>query len=64
MKLLLNNNSYINWYLRKTENIDAIKIHKHNPHYLSSIEIDTDTRDMLESLGYGSLSGVGVVGGR
>ena len=29
-----------------------------------TIEIDTDTRDMLESLGYGSLSGVGVVGGR
>eukprot|EP00816_Leptocylindrus_hargravesii_P009789 CAMPEP_0196804714 /NCGR_PEP_ID=MMETSP1362-20130617/4377_1 /TAXON_ID=163516 /ORGANISM="Leptocylindrus danicus, Strain CCMP1856" /LENGTH=145 /DNA_ID=CAMNT_0042177183 /DNA_START=174 /DNA_END=611 /DNA_ORIENTATION=+ len=27
-----------------------------------TIEIDTDTRDLLESLGYGNLSGVGVTG--
>ena len=29
-----------------------------------SIHVDPDTRDMLESLGYGSLSGVAVVQGR
>ena len=29
-----------------------------------TIEIDADTRDMLEGLGFGSIGGVGVVGGR
>merc|ERR1712130_918886 len=28
-----------------------------------TIEIDADTRDMLEGLGFGSIGGVGVVGG-
>lgn len=41
VKLLLNNCDHINWYIRKAETIDKIKQHKHNPHYLSSVNIET-----------------------
>jgi glycerol-3-phosphate dehydrogenase (NAD(P)+) len=41
VKLLLNNCDEINWYIRSRENIDKLKKHKHNPSYLTSIEIDT-----------------------
>ncbi len=42
VKLFLNNCNQINWYVRKSENIEKIKKYKHNPYYLSSIEIDTE----------------------
>lgn len=42
VKLLLNNNQEINWYLRRQEAIDEIKKHRHNPFYLSSIQINTE----------------------
>lgn len=42
-KLLLNNTSAINWYLRREEDITAFKAYKTNPRYLSSVEFDTDT---------------------
>jgi glycerol-3-phosphate dehydrogenase (NAD(P)+) len=41
VKLLLNNNEKINWYIRRQEVIDEIKNHSHNPHYLSDIQLDT-----------------------
>lgn len=40
VKLLQNNNEHINWYIRKPENIEKIKKYKHNPSYLTSIELD------------------------
>jgi glycerol-3-phosphate dehydrogenase (NAD(P)+) len=40
VKLLLNNNEQINWYIRREEVIEEIKTHKHNPYYLSSIQLD------------------------
>jgi len=42
VKLLLNNVDSLNWYIRNKDNIEEIKKRKHNPHYLSSIEINTD----------------------
>lgn len=42
VKLLLNNTDHINWYIRNAEQIAYIKKHTHNPHYLSSVELDTD----------------------
>jgi glycerol-3-phosphate dehydrogenase (NAD(P)+) len=42
VKLLLNNCDHINWHIRKTDTIDRIKKHRHNPHYLTSVNIDTD----------------------
>jgi glycerol-3-phosphate dehydrogenase (NAD(P)+) len=32
----------VNWYIRNKENIDHILKHRHNKHYLSSVEIQTD----------------------
>ncbi|HBH49183.1 MAG TPA: glycerol-3-phosphate dehydrogenase [Bacteroidales bacterium] len=43
VKLLLNNHENINWYIRRQEVIDKIKAHKHNPGYLSSIQLDTES---------------------
>jgi len=41
MKMLLENTSNINWYMRSTEKIKFIKQHKHNNFYLSSVSLDT-----------------------
>jgi glycerol-3-phosphate dehydrogenase (NAD(P)+) len=41
VKLLLNNCENINWYVRKPDNIIKIKEFRHNPQYLSSVELDT-----------------------
>jgi len=40
VKLLLNNVKNINWYLRHKEDIDHIKKYRHNPKYLTSVELD------------------------
>lgn len=42
VKLLLNNSGNVNWYVRQHDNIEKIKEFKHNPQYLSSVELDTD----------------------
>ena len=39
-KLLLNNTSKINWFIRKQEDIDLFKEYKNNPKYLSSVDFD------------------------
>lgn len=39
-KMLSANSSNINWYIRSEYIIEHMKIHKHNPNYLSSIEFD------------------------
>ena len=41
VKLLQNNCDQINWYIRSKDNINKIKKYKHNPKYLTSIQIDT-----------------------
>ena len=40
-KLLLNNISHLNWYMRHEEDIKFIRKYKHNPKYLSSVLFDT-----------------------
>jgi glycerol-3-phosphate dehydrogenase (NAD(P)+) len=50
VKLLLNNCDQINWYVRNRENIDKIKKYKHNPSYLTSIEIDTSRVKFFDSV--------------
>lgn len=42
IKLLLNNCEKVNWYIRNTENSKQIKKFRHNPHYLSSIELEVE----------------------
>lgn len=50
VKLLLNNCEQINWYIRKSETIDKIKKNKHNPLYLSSVNIDTRKIDFFSDI--------------
>ena len=50
VKLLLNNNEKINWYIRRNEVIDDIKKNRHNPYYLSSIQLDTDHIDFYNDI--------------
>lgn len=50
VKLLLNNCEQINWFIRNPENIENIKINKHNPHYLSSIQIDTERINFFDNI--------------
>jgi glycerol-3-phosphate dehydrogenase (NAD(P)+) len=40
VKILSNNVSPINWWVRKAENVEYINKNKHNPSYLSDVEID------------------------
>lgn len=50
VKLLLQNCDHINWYIRKSETIDKIKQFKHNPHYLSSVNIETKKITFYENI--------------
>lgn len=40
VKLLLNNVDHINWFIRDESQVRFIKKNRHNPRYLSSVEID------------------------
>lgn len=41
-KLFLNNSQGINWFIRKSEDIDYFNEYKNNPRYLSSVEFETE----------------------
>ena len=55
-KMLCVNLPEIAWYMRNTYAIEHIKINKHNPNYLSSVEFDTNklqlTNDINEAVAY------------
>ncbi|WP_313805460.1 NAD(P)H-dependent glycerol-3-phosphate dehydrogenase [Flavobacterium sp.] len=55
-KMLCVNLPEIAWYMRNTYAIEHIKINKHNPNYLSSVEFDTAklrlTNDINEAVAY------------
>ena len=55
-KMLCANVQEIAWYMRNEAAIDHIKIEKHNPNYLSSVEFDTNklrlTDDINEAVAY------------
>ncbi len=40
VKMLCNNATRINWWLRNPDTVAYIKTHKHNPNYLSAVEFD------------------------
>ncbi|MGB5236832.1 MAG: NAD(P)H-dependent glycerol-3-phosphate dehydrogenase [Flavobacteriaceae bacterium] len=42
VKMLSDDGNKIVWYMRNTEAIEHIKVHAHNPNYLSSVEFDVD----------------------
>ncbi|MEO6904299.1 MAG: NAD(P)H-dependent glycerol-3-phosphate dehydrogenase [Bacteroidia bacterium] len=41
IKMLCNNATQVHWWLRNEETVELIKKFKHNPTYLSSVELDT-----------------------
>lgn len=42
VKLLSQNNDRVHWWMRNTDAIQHIQQYGHNPHYIQSIEFDTD----------------------
>ncbi len=55
-KMLCVNLSEIAWYMRNEEAIEHLKVHHHNPNYLSSVEFKTSqlrlTNDINEAVSY------------
>jgi glycerol-3-phosphate dehydrogenase (NAD(P)+) len=51
VKLLLNNVSHVNWYMRNEENIRFIQKCGHNPKYLTSIRFDTEKISFSADIG-------------
>jgi len=55
-KMLCFNVDQIAWYMRNTNAIEHLKLQKHNPNYLSSVEFDTKklllTNDINEAVSY------------
>jgi glycerol-3-phosphate dehydrogenase (NAD(P)+) len=49
-KLLLNNTTKINWFIRKQEDIDLFKEYKNNPKYLSSVDFDISKISFFDSI--------------
>jgi glycerol-3-phosphate dehydrogenase (NAD(P)+) len=49
-KLLLNNQSQINWFVRSDEDIAYFQKYKHNPKYISDIQFDTDRIHFYSSI--------------
>ncbi|MDO9000257.1 NAD(P)H-dependent glycerol-3-phosphate dehydrogenase [Sediminibacterium sp.] len=49
-KLLLNNTSKINWFIRKQEDIDLFIEYKNNPKYLSSVDFDITKISFFDSI--------------
>jgi glycerol-3-phosphate dehydrogenase (NAD(P)+) len=48
-KILVNNHHSINWYVRDLKNIQLFELHKHNPHYLSSVRFDMSKIEFYSS---------------
>lgn len=40
VKMLCENQAVVGWYMRSKESLEFIKIHRHNPNYLSSVEFN------------------------
>ena len=50
VKILLENVSQLNWYMRDAKNIANIKEHKHNKKYLSSVSLDTSKLNLFDDI--------------
>jgi len=42
VKMLLENQGEVGWYMRNSDAVTYIKMEKHNPNYLSSVEFHTE----------------------
>jgi glycerol-3-phosphate dehydrogenase (NAD(P)+) len=50
VKMVLNTNEKVGWWMRNKESVEFIKKFKHNPHYLSSVEFDMTKLDVNSDL--------------
>lgn len=50
VKILSNNSRNISWWLRSSESVAHIRTHRHNPKYLSDVEIDTGIVSATDNL--------------
>jgi glycerol-3-phosphate dehydrogenase (NAD(P)+) len=50
VKLLLNNLSHINWYIRSESTIEHIRKYGHNPNYITDIQFDTQKISFYNSI--------------
>lgn len=50
VKILSNNATHINWWARKQETIEHIKKYRHNPNYLSDIELPVEKIALYSNL--------------
>jgi glycerol-3-phosphate dehydrogenase (NAD(P)+) len=48
VKMLLNNVEIAGWWIRSIETIDFIKKYRHNPKYLSSVDLDPERLDLSD----------------
>jgi glycerol-3-phosphate dehydrogenase (NAD(P)+) len=51
VKMLLNNVDTVGWFIRNKESIDFIKKYRHNPSYLSSVDLNTSKLDLSDDAG-------------
>jgi glycerol-3-phosphate dehydrogenase (NAD(P)+) len=49
-KMLCENNTSINWYVRDSKTLDYIKTHQHNKDYLSSVTFDLDKLQLYDDI--------------
>lgn len=50
VKILLNNVEELNWYIRLEKDLKHIKQFRHNPTYLTDVELDTDKLKLFNSI--------------
>jgi glycerol-3-phosphate dehydrogenase (NAD(P)+) len=50
VKMLCNNLDKVHWWIRNSETVDYITKYKHNPKYLSSVELQTDKLEISTDL--------------
>ncbi len=50
VKMLQNNCEHVGWYIRNNDTIDYIKRYHHNPHYISSAQLNTERLNISSNL--------------
>lgn len=50
LKILLFNNKNVHWWLRKKETLDFVKSYRHNPKYLSSVDLSIKAENLDTNL--------------
>ncbi|MFH6603267.1 NAD(P)H-dependent glycerol-3-phosphate dehydrogenase [Maribacter algicola] len=50
VKMLLENQDEVGWYMRNSDAVGFIKIQKHNPNYLTSVTFDTDRLNLTDDI--------------